>query len=58
MKRLVTIGVMGLALSFSSLSFASEFMNLYTKPVGKGEIRDEIMGEQADKDLMSLYITW
>ena len=44
------------ALSFPSLSFASEYMGwLHTKPVVKSEVRNEIKGGNVEKDFMSFY---
>ena len=58
MKKLIAIGALGLALSFPSLSFASEYMGwLHTKPVVKSEVRNEIKGGNVEKDFMSLYIS-
>jgi hypothetical protein len=57
MRRLVTIATLGLALSFSSLSFASDYMSLYTKPEVKSEVRNEIKGGNIESDFTSFYIT-
>lgn len=72
MRRLVTITTLGLAISFSSLgsgvaiqrggsrgtiSFASDYMDLYTKQIAKGEVRNEIKGGGIEKDFMSFYGT-
>lgn len=48
---------MGLALIFSSLSFASDYMDLYTKPVVKSEVRDEIRGGNIETNFMGFYTT-
>lgn len=55
MKRLIAIATLGLAFSFSSLSFASGHMNLYTKPVAKSEVRSETKGGNVEKDFTSFY---
>ena len=57
MGRLITIATLGLALSFSSMSFASDFMTLYTKPVAKTEVKSEIKGGDVEKDFTSFYTT-
>ena len=44
MKRLIAMATLGLALSFSSVSLASDYMSLYTKPVAKSEVKNEIRG--------------
>jgi hypothetical protein len=55
MKRLIAITTLGLALSFSSLSFAFDYMDIYTKPVVKSEVKNEINGGNVEKDFISLY---
>jgi hypothetical protein len=55
MKKLIVIGALGLAVSFPSLSFAFDYMDLYTKPVVKNEVRDEIKGGNVEKDFTSFY---
>jgi hypothetical protein len=55
MKRLIVIATLGLALSFPSLSFAFDYMDLYTKPIVKGEINGEIKGGNVEKDFTSFY---
>ncbi|HEX3034143.1 MAG TPA: hypothetical protein VHT73_03295 [Thermodesulfobacteriota bacterium] len=57
MKRLFTIATLGLALSFPSLSFAFDYMDLYTKPIVESEARNETNGGNVEKDLMSFYTT-
>ncbi len=55
MRRLVTIATLGLALSFSSATFASDYMALYTKPEVKSEVRNDIKGGNVERNLMSFY---
>ena len=55
MKRLIAIATLGLAFSFSSLSFASDYMDLYTKSLAKSEVKDEIKGGNVEKDFTSFY---
>ncbi len=57
MKRLIAITTLGLALGFSSFSSATDFMNLYTKPMAKSEVGNEIKGGDVEKDYMSFYIS-
>lgn len=57
MKRLVAITTLGLALNFPSLSFAFDYINLYTRPIAKGEVRNELKGGGVEKDFMSFYAT-
>ena len=55
MKRLLAITILGLALSYPSLSFAFDHMDLYTKPVVKNEVNGQTKGGSLEKDLMSFY---
>jgi hypothetical protein len=55
MKKLMAIATLGLGLGFPSLSFASDYMDLYTKPVVKTEVKDEIKGGNVEKDFISFY---
>lgn len=55
MKRLIAITTLGLALSFSSLSFAFDYMDLYTKPIAKNEVKNEVRGGDVGGNFMSLY---
>ncbi len=56
MKKLIAIETLGLALSSSSLSVASDYMGwLHTKPVIKNEIRNEIKSGKVEGDFMSFY---
>lgn len=55
MKKLVTIATLGFALSFSSVSFAGEYMDLYTNPAEKAEVSDEVKGADVERDSMSFY---
>lgn len=55
MKKLVAITALGVALSLSSTSYATDFMSQYTKPVAKTEVRAEIKGTDVEGDHMSFY---
>ena len=57
MKKLVAIATLGLVLSIPQLSFASDYMDLYTKPAVKSAIRSEVNGGSVEKDFTSFYIT-
>ena len=58
MKKLITIGTLGLVISFPSLSLASDYMGwLPTKPIVKSEARNEIKGGDVERDFTSFYIT-
>jgi hypothetical protein len=55
MKRLITITILGLALSFPSLSFAIDYMSLYTRPIGKSDVKNDTKEGNLEKDFMSFY---
>ncbi len=55
MRRLVTIATLGLAISFSSVTFASDYMSLYTKPIVRSEVRNETKGGNVEGSPMSFY---
>jgi hypothetical protein len=55
MKRLIAIGALGLALGLPSFSFASDYMDLYTKPMVRGEVKNEIKSGNLEKDFTSFY---
>ncbi len=55
MKRLITVTTLGLALSFPSLSFAFDYMSLYTKPIAKSEVNNETKGGNVEEEFMSFY---
>ena len=57
MRRLVTIATLGLAFSFSSATFASDYMSLYTKQIVRSEVKSEIKGGNVESDFTSFYIT-
>lgn len=58
MKKLITIGTFGLALSLPSLSFASDHMGwLPIKPLVKSEVRNRIKDGSVEKDFTSFYIS-
>ncbi|HSE83638.1 MAG TPA: hypothetical protein VLB01_03730 [Thermodesulfobacteriota bacterium] len=55
MKKLAAIATLGLTLSFSSLSFAGEYMDLYTSPTAKAEVGNGMKGADVERDSMSFY---
>ena len=55
MRRLLTIATLGFTLSFSTLSFAGEHMNLYTNPTAKTEVKNEVKSGDVERDSMSFY---
>lgn len=57
MKKLIAVATLGLALGLPSLSFASDYMALYTEPIVKSEVRNEIKGGHVEKDFTSFYIS-
>ena len=57
MKRLIAVTTLGLALNFSSLSFAFDRMDLYTDLVVKREVKNDIGSENIEGDFMSFYTT-
>jgi hypothetical protein len=57
MKKLIAIASLGLALAFPSLSFASDYMELYTKPLAKDKVKNDIKGGDIERDFISFYIS-
>jgi hypothetical protein len=55
MKKLIAIGVLGLALGLSSLSFATDYMGLYTKSMVRSEVKNKIKSGDVEKDFISFY---
>jgi len=55
MRRLIAIATLSLVFSFPSLSFAFDYMDLYTKSIVKSEVNKEINGGSVEKDFMSFY---
>ncbi|MGH7889112.1 MAG: hypothetical protein ACRENF_01010, partial [Thermodesulfobacteriota bacterium] len=54
MRRLIAITTLGLVLS-TSVSFASDYMGTYTKPIVRSEVRNDIKGGNVEKDFTSFY---
>ncbi|HEX3033673.1 MAG TPA: hypothetical protein VHT73_00890 [Thermodesulfobacteriota bacterium] len=57
MKKLAALATLGLALGIPQLSVASDYMDIYTNPTVKSEVRSEVKGGSVEKDFTSFYIT-
>jgi hypothetical protein len=57
MKKLIGIATLGLVLSFSSLSFADNYVFGVKTPVVKSEVRNELKGGNVEKDFIGFYIS-
>ncbi|HSE83780.1 MAG TPA: hypothetical protein VLB01_04460 [Thermodesulfobacteriota bacterium] len=57
MRKIFAITALGLALTFPSLSFAFDYMDLYTEPIVESETGDETNGGNVEKSFMSFYTT-
>jgi len=57
MKKLIAVTVFGLALGFSGLSFASDYMDLYTSGPVKIEAKGETKGGEIETSPMSFYLS-
>jgi hypothetical protein len=55
MKKLIAVASLGLALALPSLSFASDYMELYTKPLAKSNVESDVKGGYIEKDFISFY---
>ena len=56
MKKLIAVTVLGLSLGFSSLSFASDYMDLYTNRPAVHEVKSETNGGVVETGPMSFYL--
>ena len=56
MKKLIAVTVLGLSLGFSSLSFASDYMDLYTNRPAVHEVKSETNGGAVESSPMSFYL--
>jgi hypothetical protein len=56
MKKLIAITVLGLSLGFSALSFASDYMDLYTNGPAVHEVKSETKGGEVETSPMSFYL--
>ena len=57
MKKLIAVTVIGLSLGFSALSFASDYMDLYTNGPAVCELRSETKGGDVETSPMSFYLS-
>lgn len=56
MKKLIAVTVFGLSLGFSALSFASDYMDLYTNGPAVCEVKSETKGGEVETSPMSFYL--
>ncbi len=57
MKKLIAVTVLGLSLGFSALSFASDYMDLYTNGPARFEVNNETKGGEIETSPMSFYLS-
>jgi hypothetical protein len=57
MRKLIAITVLGLSLGFSALSFASDYMDLYTNRPAVHEVKSETKGGEVETSPMSFYLS-
>ena len=57
MKKLIAVTVAGLSLGFSALSFASDYMYLYTGRPAEHEVKSETNGGIVETGPMSFYLS-
>ena len=57
MKKLITVMVFGLSLGFSGISFASDYMDLYTHGPAVHEVKSEAKGGEIETSPMSFYLS-
>ena len=57
MKKLIAVTVLGLSVGFTSLSFASDYMDLYTRRPAVCEVKSETKGGMVETGPMSFYIS-
>ena len=57
MKKLIAVTVFGLSLCFSALSFASDYMDLYTNGPAVCELKNETKGGEVETSPMSFYLS-
>jgi hypothetical protein len=56
MKKLIAVTVLGLSLGFSAISFATDYMDLYTKGPTVHEVKYETKGGEIETSPMSFYL--
>ncbi len=57
MKRLIAVTALGLSLGFSALSYASDYMDLYTGGPAVNEVKSETKGGEVETSPMSFYLS-
>ena len=57
MKKLIAVTVLGLSLGFSALSFASDYMDLYTSGPAMHEVKSGTKGGDVETSPMSFYLS-
>ena len=57
MKKLIAVTVLGLSLGFSALSYASDYMDLYTSGPAVNEVKCETKGGEVETSPMSFYLS-
>ena len=57
MKKLIAVTVFGLSLGFSAVSFASDYMDLYTNGPAVNEEKSETKGGDIETSPMSFYLS-
>ena len=57
MKKLIAVTVLGLSLGFSALSFASDYMDLYTSGPAVNDVKSETKGGEVETSPMSFYLS-
>jgi hypothetical protein len=56
MKKLIAVTALGLSLGFSALSFASDYMELYTSGPAVSEVKGGTKGGEVETSPMSFYL--
>ena len=57
MKKLIAVTALGLSLGFSALSYASDYMDLYTGGPAVNEVKSETKGGEVETSPMSFYLS-
>ena len=57
MKKLIAVTALGLSLGFSALSFASDYMDLYTGGPAVNEVKSAAKGGEVETSPMSFYLS-
>ncbi len=57
MKKLIAVTALGLSLGFSALSYASDYMDLYTGGPEVNEVKNETKGGEVETSPMSFYLS-